>query len=102
MKTKLPTQPSLGYEEITDLLNRALASIVWISPVVNPKVGMVEPGPEYRRDGHIAYANGVDWNPAGDGTKGYFCWQDGGWVSLGGSQKSTDLVSSVLEVQIFS
>jgi len=33
--------------------------------------------------GLLAYADGTAWDPAGDGTVGYFRWSGSAWVSVG-------------------
>jgi len=72
----LPASNVLSYEQQVAVLNKALETLQFFSPLLNPKVGQAVPGANYLRAGLIAYADGTNWDPAGDGTEGYF-WYDG-------------------------
>jgi hypothetical protein len=43
--------------------------------------GKIEPSSPVT--GLLAYANGTDWDPASDGTVGYFRWNGSAWVFVG-------------------
>lgn len=55
--------------------------LYWISPLVNPNVGKIEPPVRVRRPGLIAYANNTDWNP-GSGEGLYLYTSGGTWAKL--------------------
>lgn len=54
---------AISYEEYTDFINLLALVLRWISPLVNNMLGQIVPQAEYLRDGHLAYADGVNWNP---------------------------------------
>ncbi len=64
-----------------DILNQVLRAQWWINPLLNPECGKVEPEPKYVR--MVAYANGTDWNPGGNGVVGYYRWTGTAWVYVG-------------------
>lgn len=43
----------------------------WVDPY-HTNFGKIAPAGSELRDGLLAYADGTNWNPAGDGSKGYF------------------------------
>jgi len=68
-------------------LNNMYMALYYISPLLNKNLGKAEPPAELKKDGFMAYANGVDWDPAGDGTRGLFWWDTAtaAWVYTGWS-----------------
>jgi hypothetical protein len=58
----------------------------WTDPT-HPDMGKVEPPTNVRRDGLLAYANGLvlGWQPNGVGAKGLWRWDSGSglWVFVG-------------------
>lgn len=62
-QTRLPAKDVLSYEESSGLINKCLDSLLWLSPLINEKVGHIEPPADYKRDGLLAYADGTNWNP---------------------------------------
>lgn len=58
-------------------------SLMWVLPAINPNLGQVEPPARYKRDGLIAWADGVNWNPNSQG-KGYYRYDlaTTAWVKL--------------------
>jgi hypothetical protein len=46
----------------------------------NPQFGKVEPP---HTIGLLAWADGINWNPGGGGSEGYYRWAIGGWVYVG-------------------
>lgn len=75
-------------------------SLKWANPVIWPNCGKAEPPARLKRDGFLAYADGVNWDP-GDG-KGIYQW-DGtsqSWVKIsggGGSGGGGDMYKSVYD-----
>lgn len=80
---KLPTADILPWEQKASIINRVIDVLLWISPLINPECGKVAPPTTVQIDGFIAYADGVNWDPAGDGTKGLFRWNGAAWVFVG-------------------
>lgn len=81
---KLPQDPStLEPRAQGALINRIVDALMWLSPIVNPAAGTVQPPAEYRYDGFLAYADGTNWDP-GSG-KGFYRYEIGGgtWVFIG-------------------
>jgi len=72
---KLPSEDLIGHQQAADTLNRVAETALWISPVLNDKIGQMPPPDNLKRDGLLAYADGTNWNP-GDG-KGYYRWDSG-------------------------
>lgn len=87
--TRRPTtQLDLNKQEMTreekQLVNTAISSAMWLNPSLNSLCGMMEPPDDFKRDGFIAYADGENWNPTGEGVGIYR--YDGGtarWVKIG-------------------
>ena len=75
----------LTYEEKIDLWNKTIDSLWWISPISNPNVGQAAPPAEWLRDGLLAYCDGVNWDPMGDGSKGLVRYDidTASWVYIG-------------------
>lgn len=84
-RSKYPPIDTLKWKEKADIINTIIDSIVWFSPFFNHVLGQVEPPTQYRFEGIPYYADGVNWNPAGDGTKGFFRWDADttAWVFVG-------------------
>lgn|SRR3990167_4391263 len=62
--TLLPTfKGVVSYEQYTEFINTLALSMRWISPLLNDVLGQVVPPAEFLRDGHVAYADGINWNP---------------------------------------
>lgn len=60
----LPTaKNAVSYEQYTDFINTMALALRWISPLLNDVIGQVVPPAEFLRAGHIAYADGTNWNP---------------------------------------
>lgn len=78
----LPASNVLSYEQQVAILNKALETLQFASPLLNPKVGQAAPGANYLRAGLVAYADGTNWDPAGDGTEGYFWYDGSAWQQL--------------------
>lgn len=74
--TRLPKSGALSYEEMSQVVNTLVDALKYQSPLLNPNVGEAEPPADYRRDGFFAYADGVNWNPKGDGTAGFFQYDE--------------------------
>ena len=64
------------------LMGKLLDSLMWLSPIVNPSVGQVEPTAKYRRQGMLAYADGTNWNPGSGGEGIYYYNAAGSWTKL--------------------
>ena len=82
---KWPYSDILPYTQKADIVNRIVDSIFWISPILNPDCGEVAPWAQYLRDGMLAYTDGTNWNPLGDGIKRlvYYDESTSAWVALG-------------------
>lgn len=96
MRTKAPTEKPVSfsdpesavsspawiewYQRVYDYYDQVLR---WVDPY-HVNFGKIEPTGTELKDGLIAYANGTDWDPAGDGTKGYFWYNSttSAWVAL--------------------
>lgn len=52
----------------------------WVDPYWT-SFGQIEPSSPVT--GLLAYADGTNWDPAGDGTVGYFRWSGAAWVYVG-------------------
>jgi hypothetical protein len=76
----MPTVDVFTYERKTVIINDIISSIYWISPILNPQCGKIEPPTAFKVDGVLAYANGTDWNPGGG--KGFYYWNSSAWVKL--------------------
>lgn len=73
---------SLPGTEENAVINKALRTLFWISPLLNADLGKVEPPAEEKRKGLFAFANGVDWNPGGTG-EGLYRYTGSAWVLVG-------------------
>jgi hypothetical protein len=71
-----PQQMSIAFNEV-------LFNLKYIAPIDIDSFGKIEPSARERIDGKLAYANGVEWNPDGMGTKGYYRWNGAAWVFVG-------------------
>jgi len=69
---KLPSDDLISHQQMVDTLNKIFEAILWISPILNDKVGQAPPPDNFKRDGMLVYADGTNWDP-GDG-KGYYRW----------------------------
>ena len=78
-----PEQKGFQWQELAETINRMFGVLVWISPILNPELGKVEPPAEYLRDNMLAMADGSDWNP-GSG-KGLYRYDTdtSSWVYIG-------------------
>ncbi len=58
-------------------------SLKWANPIIWPNCGKSEPPDNLKRDGMLAFADGVNWNP-GQG-KGFYYWDTvtSAWVKFG-------------------
>lgn len=54
----------------------------WTDPY-RENFGKIAPTGTARVTGLLAYADGTNWNPAGDGTVGYFRWTGSAWTHVG-------------------
>lgn len=74
----------LKEEDYIKQINQLYEALRWVSPIVNDKVGQVEPSADYRFDGLLAYADGTNWNPNSEG-KGFYRWNTttSAWVRIG-------------------
>lgn len=83
--SKYPPIDSLTYMEKASLINALVESLIFASPILNESLGQVAPGAEYLRDGFLAYADGTNWNPLGDGVKGFYRYNTAtaAWVYVG-------------------
>ena len=79
--SNLPKLDIYSYEEYTEVINSLFQTLYWISPLLNSKVGQVEPPPEYKRVGLLAFADGTAWNP-GSG-QGYYRYNGTTWSFVG-------------------
>lgn len=80
--TKLPINNNPLSSVDKESLNRLFDCLFWVSPIINPSVGQVEPPAEYRRAGALAYADGVNWNPGAGGEGIYYFNSAGNWIKL--------------------
>lgn len=81
---RLPINSALeDYSRTAITINELIDSLWWIDPLINPDCGKVEPPATYRKDGKLAYADGVSWNP-GSG-KGLYRYNGdtSSWVFVG-------------------
>jgi len=84
--TSIPIlKDSFERPEIQQVMNKVLGTLIWISPLINEKLGQSAPPSDYLRDGMLAYADGVNWNPLGTGNKGIYRYNTttSAWVYLG-------------------
>lgn len=83
---KWPQQDMLSYQDKADIINSMLDVLYYVSPVLNDKCGQIEPPTEYKIDGFLAYADGVNWKPNGTGSKGHYYYDSVSaiWVRAGG------------------
>ena len=79
--SNLPKLDIYSYEEYTEVINSLFQTLYWISPLLNSKVGQVEPPPEYKRVGLLCFADGAAWNP-GSG-QGYYRYTGTAWSFVG-------------------
>ena len=70
-------------KKFAPILNELLDELRWIIPVDATNFGGQEPPARYKQTGRMAYADGVNWNPAGDGTKGFFRYTGSAWTLVG-------------------
>lgn len=70
--------------EIVRTINQLIESNIWISPILNSRLGKGELPDEYKRDGLLAYADGTDWNPGNRG-KGLYRYDSitSDWIKVG-------------------
>jgi hypothetical protein len=82
---RIPNVAFISTEELTFIINKIIQNLSLIDPSFNDQIGQAEPPSEYLTDGRLAYADGTNWNPAGDGTKGLFRYNGGtsAWVYIG-------------------
>jgi hypothetical protein len=67
-----------------EILNRALETIKWISPLANlSNLGEVEPPAAYLRDGMLAFADGINWNPGWGGGLYRYSVSEAHWLPVG-------------------
>lgn len=79
---KLPINEALANYSVTSItINGIIESLWWLDPIINPNCGKIEPTDEYKVDGKLAYADGVNWNP-GSG-KGLYRYDGSEWVLVG-------------------
>lgn len=80
-KAKLPLGVGeSSAEEKVDATNKSVDSQYWVSPILNTKLGQVEPPAEFKREGLMVYADGSNWDP-GDGA-GYYYYNGSAWKLL--------------------
>lgn len=89
MSQNRPTLPPNQNTVLTSVelhvkINQIYQTLMWTSPLLNPKCGQVEPPTEFRRDGLLAFADGTNWNPGGGG-EGLYRYESGAatWVKVG-------------------
>lgn len=89
----LPTfRNGVSYEQYTEFINMMALVLRWTSPIMNDVLGQVVPPAEFLRDGHLAYADGTNWNP----TSNQYANVVGGVVTTaGGNPTETLTVSGV-------
>lgn len=81
---KLPTNKNLeNYFRTANSINAILDTLWWISPLINPDCGKIEPHEQYLVDGLLAFSDGTNWD-AGSG-KGFYYYDLGttSWVKIG-------------------
>lgn len=66
------TKDGITYGEQANFINKLAVSIYWLSPILNPAFGQVEPPDYYKFDGALAFADGTNWNPNGTGKGWYY------------------------------
>ncbi|MEW6096565.1 MAG: hypothetical protein AB1567_08575 [bacterium] len=73
----------LTKKDIALAVNKIYQALAYISPILNLNLGQVEPTTDYKRDGILAYADGVNFNP-GSG-KGLYRYDSStsSWVFVG-------------------
>lgn len=71
-----PKSEQMSYEELAGVVNMLVDALKFQSPILNPVLGQIEPPAEYRRSGYMAYADGTNWDPKGDGTNGFFRYDE--------------------------
>lgn len=84
--TKIPIlKDSFERPEIQQVMNNVLSTLIWISPLLNDKLGQSAPPADYLRDGMLAYADGVNWDPLVTGNKGIYRYNAStvAWVYVG-------------------
>ena len=73
--TSIPIiKDSFERPEIQQVMNKVLGTLIWISPLINEKLGQSAPPDDYLRDGMLAFADGVNWLPNGTGGRGLWRW----------------------------
>jgi hypothetical protein len=108
MRTTAPTKAPLRIDDLSSVVNSP-AWIEWfqrisdyyesISKWIDVGLGGIgNHEPINPSEGLLAYANGVGWNP-GSG-EGYYRYQSGIWVVVGGSGLSSSVVSEILFGQL--
>lgn len=81
----------LGENTDSDVFYDAL---YWLSPLVNPNAGKIEPPVRAKRTGLLALADGTNWNPGGLGF-GLYLWNGSSWVKqLGPSDTIANATNS--------
>lgn len=78
----IPDDAPVGLKAwLADQLRRIAAEFREPQPKV-VRLAVLGTEPARPRDGMIAYADGTNWDPKGDGTEGFFGYEDGSWVKL--------------------
>ena len=89
--TLLPTFIGVvSHEQYTEFINTLALALRWISPLLNDVLGQVVPPAEFLREGHIAYADGTNWNPT---STQYTNIAGGTATTVGGSTTETITVT---------
>lgn len=79
---KLPSDDLISHQQTANIVNKISETVLYSSPILNDKVGQVQPPDNVRRDGMLAYADGTNWNPGGG--KGYYRWDTSAWQKIEG------------------
>jgi hypothetical protein len=90
MNVKWPYADILPYDQKADIVNKVVDSIFWFSPVLNSDLGEVAPWANYLRNGVLAYADGTNWNPLGDGVRRFFYYDvtTASWIPIATRSKN--------------
>jgi hypothetical protein len=78
---KMPIADTIPWEQKADIINSVINALLWISPLLNPECGKMEPPADFKIAGLLAYANGTDWDPGGTG-QGIYLWTGAAWAKL--------------------
>lgn len=75
-----------------------LSILKWSNPILWPECGKAEPPEQLKRDGFLAFADGVNWDPGAG--RGFYVWNATSeqWEKIGTTEKVSDSKFNIFQL----